>query len=418
MPTMKMTKAKIRDLRAPDPSGRQQLYWAEGTETPGLGILVSGTTATKSWVVQGKLKGGQTRRVTLGKLSVLSLEEAWEAARPKLADLQANVDPKAPKRKAATVREALDQYLKNPRLAPKSRADYRGRVERHLAPWLDLPIASINPNMVEARFHAIADEVEARRAAGGSRGGVNVSGRASANGALSIFRSLFRDQQKRDPEMPARDPTVLLSRQWHDLPRRKRLVREDEMPAFWAGVQGLESRDLRDLLTFTLFTGLREMEASALRWSEVDLRERIIRIPASRMKARKDFELPMSRQLADLLIARRALGREGSFVWPGLGKTGHTQGMTFALRKVAEATGIVTSPHDLRRTYVTIASQCPIPPVSLKLLVAHSAGTDVTSGYVVLTTEQLRAAAQTVADRIAERCSIAPVEGVNVKVIA
>jgi integrase len=415
MPTMRMTKRDIEKLPAPDPSGKQRLFWAAGNDHPGLGILVSGTTPAKSWVVQAKLpKTGVARRVTLAPVSVLTVEEAWEKARPVLADIHAGVDPKAKKHKPATVREALEEYLANPRLAPKSRRDYRDRVERYLADWLELPIGSINANMVEARFLAISGEIEARRAATGMKGGVNVTGAASANNALSTFRSLWRDQQGRDPDMPARDPTMLLKRKWHALERRKRLVRPNDMPAFWAAVQGLDSRLLRDLATFALYSGWRDQEICGLRWApEVDLQEGMLRLPAWRMKARQDFELPMSRQLADLLIARRALGGDGPYVFPGDGKSGHTRALAFGLRKVAAVTGLAISPHDLRRTFASVAATCPIPPVALKLLIAHATGGDVTLGYVILSTAELRRAAQVVADRISELCGIAAPEGVE-----
>jgi integrase len=410
---MKMTKRDIAGLKSPDPRGKQLIYWAEGSEHPGLGILVSGTTTAKSWVVQGKLKGGTTRRVTLGPVAVLSLDEAWEKARPVLADLHSDVDPKAKKHKPATVREALEQYLRNPKLAERTKHEYRGRAERHLADWLDMPIAAITPNMAEARFLAITGEVEARRAAGGSRGGFNVTGAATANGALSILRTLWRDQKKRVAEMQTLlDPTALLSGKWHELQRRQRFVEPAQMPSFYAGILGLSSRLYRDLLTMALFTGWRAMEISGLRWSEVELGERMTRIPAARMKGRKDFELPMSDQLAEVLVARRALGNDGPFVFPGEGKTGHTQSMPVALDKVAAATGITVSPHDLRRTFISIAENCPISPFSLKRLVAHTTTGDVTSGYIQKTREQLREAAQVVADRISELCEIPQAEGI------
>src|SRR5579859_7174566 len=85
MAVMRMTKAAVEKLPAPDPSGKQTLYWSQGTATPGLGILVSGISATKSWVCQGNLPNGKSRRITLGPVAVLSPDEAWEAAKPLLA---------------------------------------------------------------------------------------------------------------------------------------------------------------------------------------------------------------------------------------------------------------------------------------------------------------------------------------------
>src|SRR6266851_6628075 len=93
MATIKLTRRAVEGLKAPDPSGRQMLYWATGEHT-GLGVLVSGVTATKSWVLQGKLRTGQTRRVTIGPVAIFTLEEAWEEAREKLAEMYRGGDPR------------------------------------------------------------------------------------------------------------------------------------------------------------------------------------------------------------------------------------------------------------------------------------------------------------------------------------
>ena len=48
------------------------------------------------------------------------------------------------------------------------------------------------------------------------------------------------------------------------------------------------------------------------------------------------------------------------------------------------------------------------PSIALKMLVAHSTGkkSDITTGYMQFSTEQLRQAAQVVADRFKELCKI------------
>ena len=56
MPKLKLTKRAIERLPAPHPSGRQVLYW--DTELRGFGVLVSGTTNAKTYVVQRKLPNG------------------------------------------------------------------------------------------------------------------------------------------------------------------------------------------------------------------------------------------------------------------------------------------------------------------------------------------------------------------------
>jgi integrase len=167
-----------------------------------------------------------------------------------------------------------------------------------------------------------------------------------------------------------------------------------------------------------LFTGMREGEVSALQWAEVDLTDKMLRLPAARMKAKKPFDLPMTDLVHQILVTRRAIGREGDFVFPGHGKSGHCESFSYALSQIEETTGITTSPHDMRRTFASIAATCEIPPVALKMLIAHSAGSDVTFGYVQLSLPDFRKAAQKVADRFKELCGIAKPGGENVVQIA
>jgi len=190
MPTLKMTRRSIEALPAPDPTGKQTLYWTEGTATPGLGILVSGVSASKSWVCQGNLPSGKSRRVTLGPVAVLTLEQAWDEAKPRLAAMLQGRDPKltVPQRKLAgmTVAEVFEEYLAaNSNLKPATLRMYRSSLA-HLGPLLKHALREIDAGQVERQFRAITADVAARRARGAIRGGVNVDGRAIANSALPV----------------------------------------------------------------------------------------------------------------------------------------------------------------------------------------------------------------------------------------
>jgi integrase len=86
----------------------------------------------------------------------------------------------------------------------------------------------------------------------------------------------------------------------------------------------------------------------------------------------------------------------------------------FAFDQIEAATGIKASPHDLRRTFATIAESCELSPLAIKALMNHAPPSDVTGGYVIMTPERLRRPAQLIADKIAELCGIERPEGENV----
>ena len=151
-----------------------------------------------------------------------------------------------PRRRIETLRQALEAYLlAHPDLSKKTAVEYRRAVERHLEPWLDRPLHEITPDMVEERHKEIAELV---RKAG------RYNGKATANGAMRALRVLWNYAAKRTQLPP--NP-VKLGRAWFDVPRRTRLIKADELPAFYAATMALPNPVQRDYLLLLLFTGMR-----------------------------------------------------------------------------------------------------------------------------------------------------------------
>jgi integrase len=483
MPKLKLTTRAIERLPAPDPSGKQTLYW--DTDLKGFGVLCSGKTGAKTYVVQRDLPNGGSRRITVAPTNVLDLDKARHRAELVLAEMYQGVDPKAARLAAAaaatTLRQTLDAYLKARKdLRPKSRADYEASIAVSLADWLDRPLRDITPDMVEERHRQIQKEVaeRARRdaalravaaparkllrlaeRAGDKRPAKAIidtlkaalkagdakaisekagalqhaavaagiitaaearqiatadpaptaafekNGHATANAAMRALRALWYFAAERMPDLPA-NPVRRLKRGWFPVERRERLVRSDELPAFYAAVNALPNPTARDYLLLLLFTGLRRTEAATLRWQDVDFTDRVLRLPAKSTKAGRKLDLPMTDFVRSLLVARRAQGRDGPYVFPSDGKSGHIAEPRFPLEAVAQACGVRVSAHDLRRTFVTVAEATEISVMALKALVNHAQGRDVTAGYVMLTPERLREPAQRVCDRMKALCGV------------
>jgi integrase len=400
MPRIALTERRVRALKAPDPSGKQVLHW--DTKLRGFGVLCSGVTNAKTYVVQRELPGRKTRRVTIAPVNLIPLGKAREEATAKLLGMASGIDPKAKAPQSVTLRQALAAYLERRKnLRPMTRRNYQNVFDYHLAGWADLPLREITPQMVGERHRAIQEEI----AAGG-----RYRGEGMANFAMVVLRVLYNFAAENDKGLPP-NPTAVLRKGWYEIKPRERYVRKEQMPAFYRAVLGLESPVTRDFLLLLLFTGLRRSEAAGLRWEEVEpLRERVITIPGERTKGKRKLELPMTGYVHDLLVVRRALGRD-RFVFPANSRSGHIE--TDGLADVAEACGVRVSAHDLRRTFITYASKCKIPWMALKMLVNHATKGDVTAGYSQWDVEDLREPAQRVCDYLKELCEVEPLpEGV------
>ena len=383
MAQVKLTEKTVRRLKAPDPSGRQALYW--DVAMPGFGVLVSGTSGIKSFVVRSTVRGSNIR-IKVGRVDLISLSEARRKAKEMMVTFASGIDPRAAKTNGdgVTLREALDAYLNLKNLKPRSKEGSRAIVERHLSGWLDLPLWSITRDMVEQRHKKIANEVEQRHrakmveeaqrhlrraertetswpeAAAAHRMKYEAAlarepypGHASADGAMVALRAIMNFMADRDDDTERRNP-VQLKGQWYQVRERTRIVKNDDLPTFYNAVMSLENEIARDYILLTLFSGLRRREASQLRWKEdIDLPGRIIHIAAAETKPGRKLDLPMSDIVHDILVARRALG--GDYVFPADSASGCISEPKFYFQQIAEATGIRVSIHDLRRTFTTIA---------------------------------------------------------------
>jgi integrase len=105
-----------------------------------------------------------------------------------------------------------------------------------------------------------------------------------------------------------------------------------------------------------------------------------------------------------MLKERRALGRT-DFVFPGPNATGCLAEPKFYFQQIAATTGIVLSPHDLRRSFITVAESLDISMLALAAMLNHAVP-GMTSNYVQMNVERLRQPVQRVADRLKQLCGI------------
>ena len=151
----------------------------------------------------------------------------------------------------------------------------------------------------------------------------------------------------------------------------------DEFDAYAAVLA--EDESARDFLLIAILTGMRRSEVAGLEWANIDLDGRTLTV--SRTKNGDALILPLSTPLFDILLARRDNNPEATFVFPGVGVTGHLVEMKSFIARVVRTSGVPFFLHDLRRTYATVAESLDISHLSLKYLLNHRC-TDITGRYV------------------------------------
>lgn len=381
---MKLTKSFIEKIEFSDL--KQKIHW--DPKINGFGVRVS--KKTKSFIVQRDING-RTKRITIGKFPNFHPEVAREIAKEYLRQMARGIDPRDAETNNTEEIRKIEQLAQDyfsergARLSKGTLVGYRSFLTIQFSDWLKKDLNSISRNMVIARFTEIT----------------NSSGRVAANNAMQFLRALYNFAAVDDETLV--NPVEVLSKKklWHPKLRRQDVISNNEMKDWYKSVLQLQSDSFRDAFIFLLFTGLRKNEAFQAKWENVDFRNDTLYIPQT--KNGKALTIPLCDQLIALLKVRKGAYEGHEYIFPGRGSAGHIVDPKKAARWVQEASGVKFSMHTLRRTFITVGESLDISPYAIKALVNHSSGNDVTRGYIILTTDRLRAPSQKIAD---ETCRI------------
>jgi integrase len=373
------------------------------TLEPTLRLRV-GKTGIKAFTLFRKVNG-KPIQVTLGRYPSMTIDQARTEARKQLGLMVVGIDPnkakKAERVKGVTLGQCLTDYLSiRSSLAESTKKGYQGIINNHLSDWKDRPLKDIDRDMVAMRHKKIID------------GGEGVA----ANNAMRCLRALFnfangQYEDEHGKPLFADNPVTRIShtRAWTPETRRQTIIRANELPIWIKAVDDLRTSDdnhidespalVADYLEFCLFSGLRRDDVFCLRWDQVELDTALMH-PVIHKKKKEVMTLPLSDYLVTILKRRQQI-RVNEYVFAGRNGEGRFDEPKRQIAKVVKVTGIKFSSHDLRRTFITTASNLDISIYAIKRLCTHSVGGvggDVTEGYVIMDVERLRAPMQKITD--------------------
>lgn len=405
----KLTKVVVDGLPFAE-KGKQKIYW--DSELLGFGVRV--TAGAKTYIVQARVDG-KTVRASIGSKKNWSAEEARKEAKMKLGQMAGGVNlnrlkaEKVAKEKleSLTLGQVLEEYCREQNLRPNTVKQYKGLTKRCLNDWLDKPLNHINKDMVLKKHR----ELSAHKGPRSNETGAHTQ----ADEAMLIFGAIWTYAAAvhggaSGQQLLTENPTKILkqAKAWHKKVRRQRVIEDHELKPWFDAVESLSvkrtgrvDRRIRDYLLFCLFTGLRRTEAATLKWSNVNLTAKYLKIDSADTKNHEEHRLPLS-SFVHQLLTERFEARTSEYVFPGQGraKGGHLVEVHDSLVRVAEITGIQFSLHDLRRTFLNLAERLDVSHYALKKLVNHKTSGDVTAGYLNARVERLRQPMQMITDFI------------------
>ncbi len=399
---VKLTLTK-RAVDALEPADKPWIAWDDKLVGFGCRVQPSGT---KSFVINYRAGDGGRRapnkRVVVGRYGRVTPEQARRKAQELLGRVAGGEDPageRAEARALPTLGEACDDYIDSGReRATETQRSYRRYADLYLGDWRSRALDAITRRDVEERFRLITER----------------HGAVPANQALSFLRSVYR-RPCVDHE-GLRNPVELWiagGGRYHPKTRKRISSPAEVLPRWRAGIEAVVVNPVhRDLLMFGLYTGMRRGEIMPLAWERVDLDAGLFRVEET--KSGVPLELPVTRQLGEILARRRANSDAmpeafRGWVFPSpSSKSGHVEELHAHYAGITKVGGTKFWFHGLRNAFITVAERELMLPRSLtKRLVNHARPSDVTEGYAAdWTVEQLREPAQKVADRIDELMAI------------
>ena len=302
---MPLSDATVRNAKPSDK--RLRLF-------DGGGLYVEVAPGGGKWWRLKYRHGGKEKRLSLGVYPAVSLKAARarrDEAKQQIAD---GIDPSDARKQAKAAEEA--------KVTNTLEAVSRAWLEHRSSAWVAATRAMICASLENDVFPTLGERAIDSIQPGEIRSLVQrIEARGAGETAGRVFqrlRSIFRHAIAH--ELIETDPTYPLKPAEIFKPRRvthRAALNERDVPMFLRQLAAYGG-DLTTqcALTLLMLTATRPGELRGARWSELEDKAAVWRIPASRMKMKTEHTVPLSRQALVCLAAMRKLSRQSDFVFP------------------------------------------------------------------------------------------------------
>jgi hypothetical protein len=302
-------------------------------------------------------------RISKG-LPAIEVEESEETSQPTDA-----AEGSAPAVDGITLWSAWERYLEA-HLVRKNRsartiASYTDHVGRILLPWRDTPLMVLgeDPSFVATRHDEVSRE----------------NGPYIANGAMRTLRAIYNHARKTHRYLPADNPVDAID--WNEEVRRDTGMGLKALPAWFDELYVLDNPIRREFHLFSVLSGCRPGALKVAEVEHLDLRRRVLHIPAPKGGAKKAFDIPLSRPMIRCLIRAIRLGRQmhpdaaEQWIFAADSLAGH-------LVEQKEDRDVLSKyGNDLRQTFRTIGQAAEVSEIDIHILMNHSLQ-GVNAGYI------------------------------------
>ena len=358
----------------------------------GFGVRVY-ATGRKVYVVQTRGPDGP-RRVSLGQHGRMSPDEARKRARAAIDRLKRGEDPLPPPE--LTVAELVERYLRAHVAAhckPSSARLYELVLRRHVVPALGAkPVGAVGRGDVADLHHRLRESPHI------------------ANRTARVLSGMYRQAEAWGLVPPGSGPGRPV-RYYRERPR-ERFLAPEEYRRLGRALAGAEARSPTwrsavAAIRLLLLTGCRKSEIVTLRWDDVDLTARELRLRGAKSGPRM---VPLT---APVMRVLDAIPKTAGNPWaiPGRKPGTHLSDLAYHWARIAAEAGLDgVRIHDLRHSYASRALALGESLATIGGLLGH-AGVGTTARYAHLMRDAEKAAAGRVGDSIAVHLAPGPPAG-------
>jgi integrase len=374
-----------RDLaRLSLPADKSEVFHFD-TETRGLSVRLQ--RAGKPSFVVWYTSGGKRKRVTLGSVAGMTLEDARLQAGEIVNGARKGRDAGAERKQARAaaaakaytlvdlIRDYVTEYAERNH-KPHTLVDTRRYLERDWKPLHGLPAGDVTRREVSAR---LLELTRSTGAVGANRARGKLSGCFSWGMRAGLVDHNPTVQTVVNPEAS-----------------RERVLAIEELAAIWRATDDGSAHGA--IVRLLMVTGQRKSEIGGLAWPELDRGNAMIVLSSARTKNGRAHEVPLSRQAFAVLRGFPDLGPRCPFVFGRRGQSPFSGwsrckerlderiARQRAQRRLGRPLGDGEQPdsadhlapwclHDLRRTFATLAAEHElIEPHVIEAILNHVSG--------------------------------------------
>jgi integrase len=310
---------------------RRDVLW--DSDITGLGVRAFPSGA-KSFVLSYRVLG-RKRLMTIGRIGIVSLEEARRLARTHLGAVAMERDPLGEKiktRNSPVIQELCDYYIeRHAKPHKKSWAEDHRRFRMHILPrWRTRQINSISQFDIIRLHQEIGENYP-----------------TEANRVLTLIGTAFEKAKQWGLLDPAATNPARGAKKFKEQ-ARDRWVTHNELPRVIDAIDLEADPFVRAAFWLYLLTGVRRQELLSAKWTDIDFSTRIFSIREN--KSGRAHHVPLSQPAIEIL-GKLPRQTDNSYVIPGRDPGKARVNLSKPWGRIRKRAGIEdVRIHDLRRT--------------------------------------------------------------------